>query len=291
MSVVAQERSTLAVLLEIADERARQVDVHEWTPDHDDQHGRQEWAWLLLRRVTDLAHPWDDAHLDTRRELLEVAAIAVAAIESIDRKVAAVDTEALAEFGDPAVTDPIPVTDPLAMEVLEQFRRAEQPIVGRPHWLTDGPTGPDADVPLEVAAEVNPDDGGVGEFVLEPEHDVAAWAEGDLERIEADLDSWLGSFRSHRPDARGVAVIVLPERIAEEIARMGKSQAFERALTDAAHGWGFSGVRLEIEGSRPLRTASLTGSTRAAAATCACCGRSSRSTSRAAASPSSRSRP
>lgn len=74
------------VLHEVMEERVRQQDLHGWTPEHDDTHGRQEWAWLLARRITDLSCPWDSAVLDERRQLIEVAAIAVAAVESLDRR-------------------------------------------------------------------------------------------------------------------------------------------------------------------------------------------------------------
>jgi hypothetical protein len=79
-------RSLFRVLGEIAEERERQVTVHERTPEHDDKYTPQEWAWKLLQRVTSLSHPWPDAHADPRRELIEIAAIAVAAVEAIDRK-------------------------------------------------------------------------------------------------------------------------------------------------------------------------------------------------------------
>lgn len=74
------------VLDEIRTERARQIGEHGWTPEHDDHHKLPEWAWLLLRRVTELAAPFDAMPVaTTRRTLLEVAAISVAAIEAHDR--------------------------------------------------------------------------------------------------------------------------------------------------------------------------------------------------------------
>lgn len=76
----------MEVLLEIAAERERQQAVHGRTPEHDDTHDRREWAWYLGRRVHDLACPFDEAVIDERRQLVEVAAIAVAAIEAFDRR-------------------------------------------------------------------------------------------------------------------------------------------------------------------------------------------------------------
>jgi len=78
---------TLAVLQEIAAERDRQEESHGFGPEHDDQHGEAEWAWLLGNRVHQLACPWNEVlGLDPRRALVEVAAIAVAAVESLERK-------------------------------------------------------------------------------------------------------------------------------------------------------------------------------------------------------------
>ena len=78
-----------AVILEVLDERRRQVEVHGRTEEHDDTHTPQEWGWLVLKRATDLCMPWPEAHLDSRRELIEIAAIACAAVEAMDRVAAA----------------------------------------------------------------------------------------------------------------------------------------------------------------------------------------------------------
>jgi hypothetical protein len=77
--------TTRHVLREIGEERVHQVHDRGWTPAHDDTHTTQEWAWLLSRRTVELSCPWPDAVLDPRRQLVEVAAIAAAAIESYDR--------------------------------------------------------------------------------------------------------------------------------------------------------------------------------------------------------------
>jgi len=77
---------TTAVLLELAVERERQI-ADGRTVEQDDKHGLAEWAWLLSRRVSDLQCPWVEAvNDDPRRSLVEIAAIAVAAVESFDRQ-------------------------------------------------------------------------------------------------------------------------------------------------------------------------------------------------------------
>lgn len=77
--------STENVLREIAVERQRQLEVHGWTQEHDDRHSYHEWGWLLSKRAVELSCPFTDAVLDPRRQLIEAAAIAVAAVESFDR--------------------------------------------------------------------------------------------------------------------------------------------------------------------------------------------------------------
>lgn len=78
---------TAGVVAEIAVERGRQINEHGWTPEHDDGLGKEAWAWLLSRRVTDLSCPFDDEMSDDpRRALIEIAAIAVAGVEAIDRQ-------------------------------------------------------------------------------------------------------------------------------------------------------------------------------------------------------------
>lgn len=74
------------VLDEIGEERLSQIEVHHWTPEHDDRHDRVAWSWLLAKRAVELSCPFDQAVPDPRRQLLEIAAIATAAIESLDRR-------------------------------------------------------------------------------------------------------------------------------------------------------------------------------------------------------------
>jgi predicted glycoside hydrolase/deacetylase ChbG (UPF0249 family) len=77
--------ATRGVLAELLAERQRQVEVHGWTPAHDDWHTVSDFAWLIARRVVDLSNPSAAAALDARRLLVESAAIAIAAIERFDR--------------------------------------------------------------------------------------------------------------------------------------------------------------------------------------------------------------
>lgn len=69
---------------EIRGERARQ-DAKWGGPDHDDRHSLDDWCDFIEER-TRLLYP---ANLDdSRATLIEVAALAVAAIESMDRRAA-----------------------------------------------------------------------------------------------------------------------------------------------------------------------------------------------------------
>lgn len=77
--------ATAGVLFELAIERERQSDTGRDADD--DAKPIDHWSWLLQKRAMDMAHPYyrDDAVI-VRRALVETAAIAVAAIESIDRR-------------------------------------------------------------------------------------------------------------------------------------------------------------------------------------------------------------
>lgn len=77
--------ATRAVLLEVLVERQRQIETHGWTIDHDDLHGPEDFAWLCARRAVEMSHRDAYAVVDGRRLFIEIAAIAVAAIEAIDR--------------------------------------------------------------------------------------------------------------------------------------------------------------------------------------------------------------
>lgn len=79
----------MSVLDEITAERINQLDTHGWDDEHDDRVSLAAWAWLLAGRAHVLAHPdidTADNFAANRRRLVEVAAIAVAAIEALDRR-------------------------------------------------------------------------------------------------------------------------------------------------------------------------------------------------------------
>ncbi len=77
---------TQAILSEVGEERARQD--AEWGRDHDDGHTQSDWVALLTRHaglaVNDGVTTEDADRY--RRQLVRVAALAVAAVESLDRK-------------------------------------------------------------------------------------------------------------------------------------------------------------------------------------------------------------
>lgn len=66
---------------DIAAERIAQ-DAEHGGPDHDDTHTLVEWQGFISERLPAL----EGGHSEVREALVEIAALAVAAIESIDRK-------------------------------------------------------------------------------------------------------------------------------------------------------------------------------------------------------------
>lgn len=74
---------TKRVLADVEFERDQQNE--KWGgPDHDDQHGTRDWAAFItehLGKALDAKRP-----ADCRRRMLQVAALACAAIETIDRQ-------------------------------------------------------------------------------------------------------------------------------------------------------------------------------------------------------------
>jgi len=78
--------TTLTVLGEVLNERRHQVEDCRWTPEHDDQHHVEDFAWLIARRAVDMCHHDAAQIVDARRLFVEISAISVAAIEAIDRK-------------------------------------------------------------------------------------------------------------------------------------------------------------------------------------------------------------
>jgi hypothetical protein len=82
------QSATMRVLTDVGAERERQTESLGYDPDHDDRRTPDEWAWLIARRVSNYACP-GLAGLVTptqvRAELVQIAALAVAAIEAHDR--------------------------------------------------------------------------------------------------------------------------------------------------------------------------------------------------------------
>jgi hypothetical protein len=74
------------VLIELLEERRNQVEAHGWTPDHDDLHSTSDFAWLCARRAVEICHPDAAQMADSRRVFIEIAAIAIAAVEALDRR-------------------------------------------------------------------------------------------------------------------------------------------------------------------------------------------------------------
>ena len=76
----------ITVLDEVYDERQRQIGKG-YTKEHDDRHSVMDFCGFI-RRFTNKAHnsAVDTNSVFAREKLIEVAALAVAAVESIDRK-------------------------------------------------------------------------------------------------------------------------------------------------------------------------------------------------------------
>lgn len=95
----------MSVINEIARERARQINVEGWTPEHDDRHSNGELAraaacyalWhtpVSVGSFLSFVWPWSMRWWkpkDDRRDLIRAAALLVAEIERLDR--AAANTE------------------------------------------------------------------------------------------------------------------------------------------------------------------------------------------------------
>jgi hypothetical protein len=73
-------------------ERARQDD--QWGgPEHDDEHNSADWMSFIERQLYAMVGYRDLAD-DRRQRFVKIAALSVAAIESIDRKAAAIAVQA-----------------------------------------------------------------------------------------------------------------------------------------------------------------------------------------------------
>lgn len=76
--------SRAEIFEEISAERTRQDNI--WGgPGHDDTHDISDWV-LFIKEHARMADPLTPQPEESRRRLIEVAALAVAAIESLDRK-------------------------------------------------------------------------------------------------------------------------------------------------------------------------------------------------------------
>jgi len=85
ISALGPADRTARTLHEIFAERIHQIEDHGWTADHDDRRGLEDFAWLIARRAVEMSHADAAVVVDCRRLFVEIAAIAVAAIEAIDR--------------------------------------------------------------------------------------------------------------------------------------------------------------------------------------------------------------
>lgn len=73
------------ILTEIAAERVRQ-DMKWGGPEHDDTHTHTDWLNLIDKRLAPPASHRTPA-VEYRRAMIEIAALAIAAVASFDRKV------------------------------------------------------------------------------------------------------------------------------------------------------------------------------------------------------------
>lgn len=74
------------VALEVVAERSRQ-DAKWGGPEHDDQHGLEDFCAFINQRTADLARGFESSDF-ARQKMIQIAALAVASIESMDRKAA-----------------------------------------------------------------------------------------------------------------------------------------------------------------------------------------------------------
>ncbi|HDL7334815.1 TPA: hypothetical protein PXN07_000004 [Yersinia enterocolitica] len=114
----ANEKPIAPVILEIANERLRQINAEGWAPEHDDQHANGELAMAACEYAKQAAvAPWDedidyDQHpsgkfwpwdescwkpTTPRRDLVKAGALIVAELERLDRESKRVEGNADAE--------------------------------------------------------------------------------------------------------------------------------------------------------------------------------------------------
>lgn len=76
-----------AVLGELAEEHGRAVAVHGFDAEHDARHSDADWAWRLLRRVSEVLAPETivpSTPAERRRAFVELAHIAASAVAAHD---------------------------------------------------------------------------------------------------------------------------------------------------------------------------------------------------------------
>lgn len=85
---IPQDR--IVVLRAVLDERIRQINDLGFTLEGDDRHGTMEWIAILIHEVNKYSLLWLDAQNpqlpDFRSKMIQVAALAVAAAEWVDRR-------------------------------------------------------------------------------------------------------------------------------------------------------------------------------------------------------------
>lgn len=81
--IMSKRKHLAAVLIEVFHERRRQ-DLRWGGPEHDDGHGPHDWIAYIMRHAgRAVMWPWDRSTF--RRQMIRVAALAVAAVEWCDR--------------------------------------------------------------------------------------------------------------------------------------------------------------------------------------------------------------
>lgn len=78
----------MSVLDEVNDERAKQDE--QWGSKHDDTHTAGFWTFLVMKHLGKVADAvCEDDYGTARHKLIVVAALAIAAVESLDRQLVA----------------------------------------------------------------------------------------------------------------------------------------------------------------------------------------------------------
>lgn len=73
------------IVAQVHDERENQD--AKWGADHDDKHGEGDWTRLIVRQLGQAEYAIESDQMSTwRQQMIQVAALAEAAVESYDRK-------------------------------------------------------------------------------------------------------------------------------------------------------------------------------------------------------------